>query len=145
MKKSTIAYATAGAITLVLLALLLRPERGETPALDVLAPSPTPAAAAADDVRTDIVGTWRSADDAKYAVSFFEDGSVTERYESDAAPLADSTGRWIMMIEDDALSLVTTYGEDRTYVYSIVAFDSGRMTLRERDAIRDNHFVKETE
>lgn len=145
MRKRNVAYALAAAGAIVAVAFLLRPERGETPNVDVLAPSPVPAAAAANDVRTSLVGTWKSVDDEKYSVTFLEDGAVHEGYASEGTPLADDEGRWIVLVENDALTLVTSYDQEETFVYSIVAFDGTRMTLRERDAIGDIHFIKQTQ
>lgn len=147
MKKTTLAYAAGAVAVLVAVALILKPETGETPAVDVLAPVAAPTPAAAEEIKSGLAGTWKSADDSKYAVTFYQDGTVTERYENEdgGAPLVDATGRWLILIEDDTVLLVTTFSEEKTFVYSIVAYDEGRLTLRERDAIRDNHFVKESQ
>lgn len=147
MKKTTIAYLAGAVAVVVAVALILKPETGETPVVDVLAPSAAPAPGAADEIKAGLVGTWKSADDSKYSVTFFADGTVSERYEgeSDGVPLVDTNGRWLMMIEDKKITLITTFGEEATYVYSIIAYESDRLTLREKKAIRDNHFVKETQ
>lgn len=147
MKKTTLAYTAGAVAVLVAVALILKPETGETPAVDVLAPAAAPAPAAAEEIKTGLVGTWKSADDSKYSVTFYVDGTVTERYEGEdgGAPLVDATGRWLILVADDTVQLVTTFGEEKTFVYSIVVYDAGRLTLRERDAIRDNHFIKESQ
>jgi hypothetical protein len=145
MKKTTVAYLAGAVAVIAAVALILKPETGETPVVDVLAPAAAPTPGAAEEIKAGLVGTWKSADDSKYSVTFFADGTVTEQYDGDVdgAPLVDTNGRWLMMIEDKQITLVTTFGEEKTFVYSIVAYEADRITLRERNAIRDNHFVKE--
>lgn len=146
MKKTTIAYIAGAIAVLVAVALILKPEKSESPVVDVLAPAAAPTAAAAHEIKTGLVGTWESADDSKYTVSFYDDGTVTEKYEGEdnSVPLVDSTGRWLVLVENDTVTLVTSFSEEKAFAYSIIAYDEGRLTLRERDAIRDNHFVKKT-
>ena len=147
MKKTTIAYLAGAVAVVAAVALILKPETGETPIVDVLAPAAAPAPGAAEEIKAGLVGTWSSADDSKYSVTFFADGTVTEQYEGevDGVPLVDTNGRWLMLIENETITLVTTFGEEKTFVYSIVAYESDRVTLRERNAIRDNNFIKKTQ
>jgi hypothetical protein len=147
MKKTTIAYLVGAVAVVTAVALILKPETGETPVVDVLAPVAAPAPGAANEIKAGLVGTWKSADDSKYSVTFYEDGTVSEQYEDteSGTPLADSNGRWLMMIENETITLVTTFGDEKTFAYSIVAYEDGKITLRELNAIRDNRFIKEVQ
>ncbi len=143
MKKPTLAYAIVSLVVVAVVAYALKPERGETPVVAEPTGPSAPTAAAAPEVRERLIGSWRSSEDEQYTVTFQEDGSVAEHYAAQGEiPLADSTGRWLVLVEGDSVALVTTFGEDKTFVYSIVTFDSNSMKLRERDTIRDASFTR---
>ncbi|HEX2792667.1 MAG TPA: hypothetical protein VHO23_03050 [Candidatus Paceibacterota bacterium] len=72
-------------------------------------------------IEADIVGTWRSRDDAKFTRVFTEDGAVIDRYEGDAD--ATVTGSWTTVTDTDGLP----FEADRDMTVLQVAFPEERL------------------
>jgi hypothetical protein len=138
--RRTIYAIAAAAIIGTGIYVLVAPESAETPALPGSSDR-MPTGNASADVATELVGTWMSEDDALYTVEYRADGSLVERYDLPEAPVSER-GTW--RVEPDAegaMTLITVIAGE-TYTYAVVAFEDGRMTIRERSAVSDNHFIK---
>lgn len=59
-------------------------------------------------IEAEIVGTWRSEDDAKFTRVFTRDGAVVDRYEGDSE--ATVTGSWTTVTDADKLPFEVNQG-----------------------------------
>lgn len=141
MKKHLI---TAIAVILAIsLAVFLIPNKSESPVIENVPDSePRPGNARVLEVKEKIVGTWQSQDDTNYTVSYFDDSTLQERYQTPEGEIyVDTTGGYIIYSADDQLMLGTDI-EGETYEYIVVEFDDLEMTIRLVGGISDNHFKK---
>lgn len=138
--RRTIYAITAIAIIGIGIYVLVAPESAETPALPGSSDR-MPTGNASADVTTELVGTWMSADDALYSVEYRADGTLVERYELSEAPVTER-GTWRIEPDVDGDMTLITVVAGETYTYAVVDFEDGRMTIRERSAVSDNHFIK---
>jgi hypothetical protein len=141
--KKRIGYIVAILVIVVAIVIIFFPERGETPIIKEGDSKSEPVAAAAEQVQEKILGEWVSADDPNYSVRYEQDGKVFERYESTSTstPLVSSEGHWTVVIDNGELILATSFANE-VFAYRVIEFTDSSMTLRERSAIRDNHFQR---
>lgn len=143
--KGRLEYIIAVIVIIIALVIVFLPNRGETPIVENDSINESlPAAAAATEVKEKIVGTWVSLDDENYTVRYEQNGKVYEHYEGGSATttvLADTEGTWTVLVEDGEITVATLFNGE-VFAYRVVEFTETEMTLRERSAIRDNHFKK---
>jgi hypothetical protein len=142
MKKG-MGYIIAIVVIVIAIVIIFLPKRGETPIIKEGDSKSEPVAAAADQIQEKIIGEWISVDDSNYSVRYEANGKVFERYESTSTstPLVSSEGRWAVVIDNGELTLATSF-DSEVFAYRVIEFTDTSMTLRERNAIRDNHFQR---